>query len=51
MPTPQEKDPTDMTRQMAEVWKEHHDPKKREEIELKKRREQRKKAKQSDLGL
>ena len=44
-------DPTGMTEHMAEIWKEHHDPQKRAQKELEKRREEKKKIKAKDLGI
>ncbi len=39
------------TKQMEEIWNEHHDPEIIKEKELKKRREERLEHKKKDLGL
>ena len=41
----------DMTKDMLEIWNEHNDPKKREQRELEKKREERKKQMVKDLRL
>lgn len=46
-----EKRKSESGRQFDNIWKDHHNPKKRERVELKKQREQRLLKKKKDYGL
>ncbi len=51
MPEENKKKENSMTRHMREIWQDHHDSQKKENVKLRRIREQRKKSKIKDYGL